>query len=124
MILKNKFYTINELEFNGNSILAAIKIDSKHSIFDGHFPNNPVTPGVVEMEIVKEIVSEAIQKTIKMSKMSNCKFLAILNPDNYAEVNVKIEIIENEENRIRISGQIFDQNTVFLKISAEYLIVG
>ena len=123
MILKDNFYTINELEFVDNKIHASIKIDSNHSIFEGHFPNNPITPGVVEMEIVKEIVSEGIKKTLKMSKMSNCKFLAILNPLNSSEVNVKIDVLEQENNRIRISAQILDQQTVYLKISAEYIIV-
>ena len=123
MILKDNFYTINELELVENKIHASIKIDSNHSIFEGHFPNNPITPGVVEMEIVKEIVSEGIQKTLKMSKMSNCKFLAILNPLNSSEVNVKIDVLEQENNRIRISAQILDQQTVYLKISAEYIIV-
>ena len=114
MILKDNFYTINELEFVENKIQASIKIDSNHSIFEGHFPNNPITPGVVEMEIVKEIVSEGIKKTLKMSKMSNCKFLAILNPLNSSEVNVKIDVLEQENNRIRISAQILDQQTVYL----------
>ena len=123
MILKDNFYTINELEFVENKIQASIKIDSNHSIFEGHFPNNPITPGVVEMEIVKEIVSEGIKKTLKMSKMSNCKFLAILNPLNSSEVNVKIDVLEQENNRIRISAQFLDQQTVYLKISAEYIIV-
>ena len=123
MILKDNFYTINELEFVENKIQASIKIDSNHSIFEGHFPNNPITPGVVEMEIVKEIVSEGIQKTLKMSKMSNCKFLAILNPLTSSEVNVKIDVLEHENNRIRISAQILDQQTVYLKIGAEYIIV-
>ena len=77
----------------------------------------------MEMEIVKEIVSEGIKKTLKMSKMSNCKFLAILNPLNSSEVNVKIDVLEQENNRIRISAQILDQQTVYLKISAEYIIV-
>ena len=123
MILKDNFYTINELEFVENKIQASIKIDSNHSIFEGHFPNNPITPGVVEMEIVKEIVSEGIQKTLKMSKMSNCKFLAILNPLTSSEVNVKIDVLEHENKRIRISAQILDQQTVYLKIGAEYIIV-
>ena len=123
MILKDNFYTINELELVENKIHASIKIDSNHSIFEGHFPNNPITPGVVEMEIVKEIVFEGIQKTLKMSKMSNCKFLAILNPLTSSEVNVKIDVLEHENKRIRISAQILDQQTVYLKIGAEYIIV-
>ena len=123
MTLKDNFYTINELEFVNDKIQASIKIDSKHAIFDGHFPNNPVTPGVVEMEIVKEVISEALKKTIKLTKMSNCKFLAILNPVHSPEIKLQIDVIENEENRIRISGQIRDDSTVFLKIGAEYIIV-
>lgn len=123
MMLKDDFYSIVAIECNETKIHATIKIEANHVIFAGHFPGNPVTPGVVEMELVKEIVSECLKKKIKLTKMSNCKFLAILNPLHSSLVRINIDIIENYEDRIRISGQILDDHTVFMKISAEYIIV-
>ena len=53
MILRDTFYKINTLKFQENVLEAEISIDAKHAIYEGHFPNNPVTPGVVQLEMVK-----------------------------------------------------------------------
>ena len=74
------------------------------------------------MEIIKEIVSLAIEQPVKMKAMSSCKFLAILNPNESSKVTVSINIIEREGQRIRISGQITNSEKSFMKIGAEYFI--
>ncbi len=123
MILNDTFYTVTELTKGENALDATIKLNASHAIFEGHFPNNPVTPGVVEMEIVKEILSLGLEKPLKMKTMSSCKFLAVLNPINVENVHVKISITEMDDAFVRISGQLADDTTSFLKIAATYAIV-
>ena len=122
MILNDTFYTVTELTKGENALDATIKLNASHAIFEGHFPNNPVTPGVVEMEIVKEILSLGLEKPLKMKTMSSCKFLAVLNPINVENVHVKISITEMDDAFVRISGQLADDTTSFLKIAATYII--
>lgn len=122
MILNDTFYTVTELTKGENAVDATIKLNASHAIFEGHFPNNPVTPGVVEMEIVKEILSLGLEKPLKMKTMSSCKFLAVLNPINVENVHVKISITEMDDAFVRISGQLADDTTTFLKIAATYMI--
>ena len=123
MILNDTFYTVTELTKGENALDATIKLNASHAIFEGHFPNNPVTPGVVEMEIVKEILSLGLEKPLKMKTMSSCKFLAVLNPINVENVHVKISITEMDDAFVRISGQLADDTTSFLKIAATYSIL-
>jgi 3-hydroxyacyl-[acyl-carrier-protein] dehydratase len=123
MILNDTFYTVTELTKGENAVDATIKLNASHAIFEGHFPNNPVTPGVVEMEIVKEILSLGLEKPLKMKTMSSCKFLAVLNPINVENVHVKISITEMDDAFVRISGQLADDTTSFLKIAATYAIL-
>lgn len=123
MILNDTFYTVIELTKGENAVDATIKLNASHAIFEGHFPNNPVTPGVVEMEIVKEILSLGLEKPLKMKTMSSCKFLAVLNPINVENVHVKISISEMDDTFVRISGQLADDTTSFLKIAATYTIL-
>ena len=123
MILNDTFYTVIELTKGENAVDATIKLNASHAIFEGHFPNNPVTPGVVEMEIVKEILSLGLEKPLKMKTMSSCKFLAVLNPINVENVHVKISITEMDDAFVRISGQLADDTTSFLKIAATYVIL-
>lgn len=120
MILQDKFYTITSLNHENGLIEAIINIDANHEIFKGHFPGNPVTPGVVQMEIIKELLSTHLKRTVHLKTLSTCKFLAILNPNETPNVNVKISILPNETDSIKISGQILADSTTFFKLQAEY----
>ena len=120
MILKDKFYTLNSLTHQNELIEASITIDANHEIFNGHFPGNPVTPGVVQMEIIKELLSTHFKRQVQLTKMNTCKFLAILNPTETPNVNVKLSILPNETDSVKISGQISSDFATFFKIQAEY----
>ena len=52
------FYTLNTLQqIAANTYLCTLTLNAEHPIFKGHFPNNPVTPGVCMMQIVKNLTA-------------------------------------------------------------------
>ena len=51
MILQNELYTIVETGDN----VARIRLLPECAIYQGHFPGNPVTPGVCQVGIVEEL---------------------------------------------------------------------
>lgn len=119
MILLNNFYSIDSFESSENEIIARLNIDKHHSIFDGHFPSNPVTPGVVQLEIIKELLNHQFKRKMHLVSLSNCKFLAILNPIETPKIEVQITLKE-EDGLIKISGTIRSEETQFLKVAAAY----
>lgn len=120
MLFKDKFYTIKAASKEDNVFSYSIKLNKDHAIFSGHFPGNPVTPGVVQMEIIKELVRESLPKPIKLDSMSNCKFLAILNPETVDEVEVILYLTENDNGQFKLNAVIQNSNAIFLKMSALY----
>ena len=120
MILKDTFYTINSTSLEDKTLKYEVSIDPNHAIFKGHFPGNPVTPGVVQMEMIKELLSVHFQRPVKMKSMNNCKFLAILNPETSPNVLVNISLQPTDSDNIKVSVVIANETTSFLKIQAEY----
>ena len=120
MIFKDKLYKILEKREEQDNIIFNIKILKNHSIFEGHFPNNPVTPGVVQMEIIKELVKDCSKENIQLISVSNCKFLAILNPEKNELINVILKINTAEKNEIKVTSFIKNDDNVFLKMSSIY----
>lgn len=118
-MFNNNFYSIQAKKVENDQYLYSISIDANHTIFDGHFPNNPVTPGVVQMEIIKELTSDAVEIPVRLNTMSNCKFLAILNPEENPTVDVHLKISQEEEG-IKVNAVIQNENGTFLKMSAVY----
>lgn len=120
MIFKDKFYTILSSTKEDHTNSFTIRLNKAHAIFSGHFPGNPVTPGVVQMEIIKELVRESLPKPIKMDSMSNCKFLAILNPETVDVVEVVLYLTENDNGQFKLNAVIQNPDAIFLKMSALY----
>lgn len=129
MILKDTFYKINALKFENqvgaqsitHLLEAEISINAKHAIYEGHFPNNPVTPGVVQLELVKEILGTHFNKTIQLRTLATSKFLAVLNPVNTPEATFKMTIVEQEDQSLKVSGQLINSEGICLKFSGIYI---
>ncbi len=119
-MLQNDFYTIIEkTEIDAENVLFHIEINPKHQIYEGHFPNNPVTPGVVQLEIFKELLCLHLMKSVKMVEMPTCKFLKVLNPETDAKVKVQLQILPQENGQIRLNGSILNDEA-FIKMSGFY----
>jgi len=120
MVLEN-FYTIKKKELvKENTYSFDISINSKHSIFEGHFPGNPIMPGVCMMQITKDIVEDVTGNKLFMKKCSNVKFMAIINPEINKDLNLKIDIIHEENGDIKVKNVTKFEETVALKLTAIY----
>jgi 3-hydroxyacyl-[acyl-carrier-protein] dehydratase len=121
MLLKD-FYKVNTLETVENKTTATITINKKHDVFKGHFPGNPVTPGVCMMQIIKELTESVVSKKLFMTSSSNVKFMAIINPEETPDLELSIVISETEEG-YKIKNVSKFNDTVALKLSANYKVL-
>ena len=111
------FYSVKEFNFTDSQIKSIIELNPEHDVFKGHFPNNPVTPGVCMLQILKELTEQATNTNLFIKECSNVKFMALINPEVNPVLAISIDINPLEENfKIKASAS-FDQ-TVALKVSA------
>lgn len=111
------FYNVKEFNFTDNKLKSIIELNPKHDVFKGHFPNNPVTPGVCMLQILKELTEQATNTNLFIKECSNVKFMALINPQTNPILVITIDINPLEENfKIKASAS-FDE-TVALKVNA------
>lgn len=121
-MLINSFFNITSVESSSETIVAKITLDASHIIFKGHFPNNPITPGVVQLQIVKEILEQVIGKKLQLKEVGRCKFLAILNPIEFPEILIRIDFqLEDGTYKVSAQGITIDESKTFFKFTAKYV---
>lgn len=119
MLLKD-FYIVNKIETGlDNQYKVQVTLHSDHKIFRGHFPNNPVTPGVCMMQIIKELTENITQKELMLTKGNNIKFVAIINPFTDPVLDLDLTILF-EDHEVKIKNSTFFGSTLALKLSATY----
>jgi 3-hydroxyacyl-[acyl-carrier-protein] dehydratase len=65
---------------NNTEFTVRVSLNKNHDIFTGHFPDQPIVPGVTYIEMIREIIEAVFNKIIYLREASNIKFLAITNP--------------------------------------------
>ena len=111
-MFQNDLFNIVNLDFTSETISAEIKLNADHFIFNGHFPGSPVTPGVVQLQIVKELLEQHLSKNLQMKTMRTCKFLKVINPEETPYIQIDIKFNQEEYLEVIASGT-YDGNTYF-----------
>ena len=120
MTLLPGFYRIISFEAIADDVyVATIRLHADHAIFSGHFPGNPVAPGVCMMHILKELVEKAEQKKLCLVCASTVKFTALINPNENPILQFTFEILHEKE-QIKVKNTTSFGDTVALKLTNIY----
>lgn len=119
-MLKNDFYTISDFLQTENSAEFTISLNSAHTIFGAHFPDNPIVPGVCIVQILKELFGTIKDADFTAQKIKNIKFTAPIIPIEHPVVNYKFEWDEKDENGLyRVKAFVYSGDIIFSKINLQ-----
>jgi len=118
-MLLNDLFSYSELKESSFSLLKfKIEIVGNHSIFDGHFPGNPVMPGVCQMEIVKEVMCSHFKKELVFNSVADMKFINMWLPNETNHVFLDISADEIE-NGFKFKPSIYSGTKTYCKLRGE-----
>jgi len=113
-MLQNSLFTFTDIVIEDGIVKTNIKLNPAHPIFEGHFPGQPILPGVCIIQIVKEILEAHMQKPTRLITGNEVKFLAMIIPeqDKLIQLELKVEPIDQQ---IRITAILFDGTSKLFK---------
>ena len=119
MQLLNNLYTIVAKDIPDDKISYNIKLDANHFIYQAHFPNEPITPGVCIIQIAKELLEDSLAKRLKIYLVKNVKFLSIISPITTPLVSCVFDKITAEDNgnAYRVQVHLQSNDTPLAKLS-------
>jgi|WetSurMetagenome_2_1015567.scaffolds.fasta_scaffold185965_2 3-hydroxyacyl-[acyl-carrier-protein] dehydratase len=120
-IQANNIYQISKFKSDNEGIEATIKFNETHPIFSGHFPGNPIVPGVVQVQIIKNLMEKKFEQNLILSQAKNIKFLSIISPVNHPQVEVLLRIQCLEDNSMQVHANIRSGENTFMKFAGIYV---
>lgn len=113
MLIKD-FYTIQDFMAGNSQIKAAILLNVNHEVYKGHFPGQPVVPGVIQIQILRELSEKAFGRKLFIGEVSSAKYLNMIVPgDKPIIVEIGSKPIDDG---YRINGVIKNEEHIFSKI--------
>lgn len=115
-------YTVQNIEQNEEEVNATVKLHAEHDVFKGHFPGNPIMPGVCMIQMIKELTEKTTGKELFLSVANNVKFMAKINPEENEIINLNLKI-SVENGIVKVKNITSFDETIALKLSTTFKIV-
>lgn len=122
MTLKDDFYKVKAKSMAENKINALIELNPSHEIYKGHFPQQPIVPGVCQMHILKEFLEEATGKKLQTGNGDNIKFTGMIIPDQTPLINLELSY-QDKDGMLAAEARLFSGETVFTKYKGKFKIL-
>ena len=118
MLIKD-YYTIeNVLKQDDGFVRFDISLNADSPVYEGHFPGEPVSPGVCNIQMVKECAEQVAGKSLFLNNLQQCRLTTLVTPLAHPQVEVKI-LLEEKGEAYKLKATIGKNEDVYLDLKAE-----
>lgn len=77
------WYEVNKRNTAGAAeLFADIRVPSESPWFRGHFPGNPVLPGIAQLEMVVDLIRQNADHPLRLAAVSRVRFKQTIVPED------------------------------------------
>ncbi|MBQ0073292.1 MAG: beta-hydroxyacyl-ACP dehydratase [Prevotella sp.] len=126
MLLKDKFFTIKNEEHTGElSCRYDAQLLEDCECYKGHFPGKPVSPGVCNIEMIRECSELLCGKDLKIDTIKMCRLTEIASPSVCPEVSVTVSLSPNSDSSAyTVTAEISDAEKSYMTLKGQFVVAG
>ncbi len=121
-MLAGDFFFVTHFQQQAATISAVLEINTTHSIFGGHFPEQPVVPGVCMLQIIKELLEKALGNATRLTRADNLKFLSLIDPRVNSIIQAEINYATEANGNIKATASLFNNDVIFFKMGGQFML--
>jgi 3-hydroxyacyl-[acyl-carrier-protein] dehydratase len=116
-------YSFERRQADGVDVVYDVVINDKCSIFSGHFPHQPVLPGVMIIRLFALCSSDYLGLGLKVKEVTQCKFLRVVDPKVNNKLAVHIDM-RQEDDVFIVRAELKSEGIIFSKASLTLIKAG
>ena len=119
MLIEN-YYKINDIIAGTEKTLFIISLKPDCNVYKGHFPENPISPGVCNIQMIKECAEWIVGKPLFMNHLQHCRLTTLITPLVYPQVEITI-LMEKKADVYKLKATIGKGGEIYLELKAELI---
>lgn len=116
----NNLFSVTEKKLEADGGDFTLRLNASHPIYRGHFPGNPITPGVCSLEIFRELVGTYFSGRGHLAEVETIKFLSFISPVATPEITVELKMLETSRGIWRVRGMLGVDQKPAVKVVMRY----
>lgn len=113
------FYNKTASSNDENGWVFNVGLNNDHPVYEGHFPGQPVAPGVMLTAMIKELTEEISGKKLFLNEARSIKFLKFVDPNATPTLDVYIKCTDTEEG-VKIISRADHDGATYFKLNASF----
>ncbi|WP_183574106.1 hypothetical protein HDF18_09210 [Mucilaginibacter sp. X5P1] len=118
--IANDIFNIDSITHANESIEAILSINSGSTIFDGHFPGQPVVPGACMLQVVKDVLENVLSGSFQLKKAGNIKFICMIIPslNDMIQLEITYKLIDDSVN---VNAKLVSNDVICFKFQGNFV---
>ena len=123
MTLLNDYYRIDSRVVADGETLFGISLIPGYCAYKGHFPENPVAPGVCNMQMIKECAGLLAGRRLFLAFIAKCRFSAVISPltTPHLQLRMKLSVVSSAEKTYSVHATLSDNTTTYIQFKGELI---
>lgn len=120
MLIKD-YYTITNVSKQENGTARfEVSLNADCQVYEGHFPGEPVSPGVCNIQMIKECAELIAGKPLFLNNLQQCRLTTLVTPLAHPQVEVNI-LLEEKGETYKLKATIGKGEETYLDMKAELI---
>lgn len=116
--MNKEIYTLIDMQLEASELRASVNYDPAHAVFEGHFPGNPIVPGVCTLNMINDVVAKNIDPALRLQDAGNVKFLQLIRPADKPALKL---IWKESEQGIQLTATLEQAGVIMMRFAGHYV---
>ena len=116
----NDLFSVRQISHEDGVIRVQLSINADSEILKGHFPGHPIVPGASMLQLVKDVLEEALATQLRLKKADHLKFMSLIEP-SASEVELEISYKLRDEQDFLITSKLIVGDTACFKLQGVFV---
>ncbi len=113
MRLENDYYKVTGVTSGDTETVFHIALLPDCDVYRGHFPGNPVCPGVCNIELIRQCAAKVAGKRLLISSIKQCRLTAVASPSVCPALDVTVSLSPSGEG-YDVTARIADSERIYM----------
>lgn len=113
------YYTILHTDIADGVGTFRLALQPGCAVYEGHFPGEPVCPGVCNIQMLKECLETMLGRRCRLSAIRQCRLTTLVTPVQHREVEAVVRILSEEDGQLTFQAHIGKDGDVYLDLKAD-----
>ncbi|MDR0395087.1 MAG: beta-hydroxyacyl-ACP dehydratase [Tannerella sp.] len=118
MTLLNDYFKIDGRTAENGETLFSITLLPEYKAYAGHFPGNPVSPGVCNIQMMKECAEQLAGKPLFLGYISQCRLSAVITPQITPQLQIRMQL-SGTDDMYKVCATVCDDTTKYIEFKGE-----